>query len=172
MAPAIGSNPIIGFSSCPDSLPYQVKLKSIYIIWRRGRDSNPRYGLTYTRFPSVLFRPLRHLSGILPGSGSPASRLIYKPTQTRIRVSESTNQATNNRLAILTELDGLCGTRNGYFGMETDYSGKQQLLVADHFALRGTYLDNGNIVLRGSFADMFFERFHQAIETVVGTGGQ
>ena len=30
--------------------------------WRRGRDSNPRYGCPYTRFPSVLFRPLRHLS--------------------------------------------------------------------------------------------------------------
>jgi hypothetical protein len=30
--------------------------------WRRGRDSNPRYGYPYTRFPSVLFRPLRHLS--------------------------------------------------------------------------------------------------------------
>ena len=32
--------------------------------WRRGRDSNPRYGCPYTRFPSVLFRPLRHLSAI------------------------------------------------------------------------------------------------------------
>ena len=30
--------------------------------WRRGRDSNPRYGCPYTRFPSVLLRPLGHLS--------------------------------------------------------------------------------------------------------------
>ena len=31
---------------------------------RRGRDSNPRYGKPHTRFPSVLLRPLGHLSGI------------------------------------------------------------------------------------------------------------
>ncbi len=30
--------------------------------WRRGRDSNPRYGLTYTHFPGVLLKPLGHLS--------------------------------------------------------------------------------------------------------------
>ena len=30
--------------------------------WRRGRDSNPRYALTYARFPSVCLRPLNHLS--------------------------------------------------------------------------------------------------------------
>ena len=30
--------------------------------WRRGRDSNPRYGYPYTRFPSVLLKPLGHLS--------------------------------------------------------------------------------------------------------------
>ena len=30
--------------------------------WRRGWDSNPRYGYPYTRFPSVLLKPLGHLS--------------------------------------------------------------------------------------------------------------
>ena len=30
--------------------------------WRRGRDSNPRYSFPYTRFPSVLLKPLGHLS--------------------------------------------------------------------------------------------------------------
>ena len=30
--------------------------------WRRERDSNPRYGFPYTRFPSVLLKPLGHLS--------------------------------------------------------------------------------------------------------------
>ena len=30
--------------------------------WRRERDSNPRYSYLHTRFPSVLFKPLRHLS--------------------------------------------------------------------------------------------------------------
>ena len=32
-------------------------------IWRRGRDSNPRYGSTpYTHFPGEPVQPLRHLS--------------------------------------------------------------------------------------------------------------
>ena len=31
--------------------------------WRRERDSNPRYGFPYTRFPSVRLKPLGHLSG-------------------------------------------------------------------------------------------------------------
>ena len=31
-------------------------------FWRRERDSNPRYGCPHTRFPSVLLRPLGHLS--------------------------------------------------------------------------------------------------------------
>ena len=30
--------------------------------WRRGRDSNPRWSYPHTRFPSVLLRPLGHLS--------------------------------------------------------------------------------------------------------------
>jgi hypothetical protein len=30
--------------------------------WRRGRDSNPRYGFPYTRFPSERLKPLGHLS--------------------------------------------------------------------------------------------------------------
>ena len=38
--------------------------------WRRGRDSNPRYGSPYTRFPSVLLKPLGHLSpGRFGGGG-------------------------------------------------------------------------------------------------------
>ena len=32
--------------------------------WRRERDSNPRYGFPYTRFPSVRLQPLGHLSRI------------------------------------------------------------------------------------------------------------
>jgi hypothetical protein len=30
--------------------------------WRRGWDSNPRYGFPYTRFPSERLKPLGHLS--------------------------------------------------------------------------------------------------------------
>src|SRR6185436_15733087 len=33
-------------------------------VWRREWDSNPRYGLTYTRFPSVRLKPLGHLSAL------------------------------------------------------------------------------------------------------------
>ena len=31
-------------------------------IWRRERDSNPRYGFPHTRFPSVRLQPLGHPS--------------------------------------------------------------------------------------------------------------
>jgi hypothetical protein len=34
--------------------------------WRRGWDSNPRYGFPYTRFPSVRLKPLGHLSTCSP----------------------------------------------------------------------------------------------------------
>ena len=36
-----------------------------HIKWRRERDSNPRYSCLHTRFPSVLFKPLRHLSVVI-----------------------------------------------------------------------------------------------------------
>ena len=32
--------------------------------WRKGRDSNPRYGCPHTWFPVTHLRPLGHLSGI------------------------------------------------------------------------------------------------------------
>ena len=33
-----------------------------FLIWRRGRDSNPRYPLRYVRFRGGSFQPLTHLS--------------------------------------------------------------------------------------------------------------
>ena len=33
------------------------------MYWRKGWDSNPRYGFPHTRFPSVRLKPLGHLSG-------------------------------------------------------------------------------------------------------------
>ena len=33
-------------------------------LWRRGWDSNPRLSFPNTRFPSVLLKPLGHLSGL------------------------------------------------------------------------------------------------------------
>ena len=32
------------------------------VIWRRGRDSNPRYGCPYAAFRVRCFQPLSHLS--------------------------------------------------------------------------------------------------------------
>ena len=31
-------------------------------VWRRERDSNPRNGFPFTRFPTVRLQPLGHLS--------------------------------------------------------------------------------------------------------------
>src|SRR5258708_30764090 len=36
---------------------------SVLQKWRRGWDSNPRLSFPNTRFPSVLLKPLGHLSG-------------------------------------------------------------------------------------------------------------
>ena len=41
--------------------------------WRREWDSNPRYGLTYTRFPSVRLKPLGHLSVQTTGAAAKPS---------------------------------------------------------------------------------------------------
>ena len=42
------------------SPPRRLPAKSL--IWRRGRDSNPRLSFPNTRFPGVHLRPLGHLS--------------------------------------------------------------------------------------------------------------
>src|SRR6201981_1970271 len=33
-------------------------------LWRRGWDSNPRYGFPYARFRGEYFQPLSHLSAV------------------------------------------------------------------------------------------------------------
>ena len=35
--------------------------------WRRGWDSNPRYGFPYARFRGEYFQPLSHLSAVATG---------------------------------------------------------------------------------------------------------
>ena len=49
-----------------------------FILWRRERDSNPRYGLTYTHFPGVLLQPLGHLSGIITPVFRKGARINYR----------------------------------------------------------------------------------------------
>src|SRR5882672_8194032 len=37
-------------------------------LWRRGWDSNPRYGFPYARFRGEYFQPLSHLSAVVADS--------------------------------------------------------------------------------------------------------
>ena len=47
--------------------------------WRRGWDSNPRYGYPYTHFPGVRLRPLGHPSTFL--RAVPATGLRAAPAK-------------------------------------------------------------------------------------------
>ena len=49
--------------------------------WRRGWDSNPRYGFPYTRFPSVRLQPLGHLSSAVNVMEAQAAIIKSKPEQ-------------------------------------------------------------------------------------------
>ena len=50
---------------------------SDHSMYRRRWDSNPRYALTYTRFPSVLLKPLGHPSNVI-NTKSSQDLLQYK----------------------------------------------------------------------------------------------
>src|SRR6202022_368193 len=39
-------------------------------LWRRGRDSNPRYGFPHTHFPGVRLQPLGHPSALAYQNGA------------------------------------------------------------------------------------------------------
>ena len=43
----------------------QVTEKEALLDWRRGWDSNPRYGFPYARFRGEYFQPLSHLSAVV-----------------------------------------------------------------------------------------------------------
>ena len=72
-------------------------VRSSVLSWRRGRDSNPRYGCPYAAFRVRCFQPLSHLSGscgaVFNGSAgerqgqalSPSSKLPPKLAVERIR---------------------------------------------------------------------------------------
>jgi hypothetical protein len=51
-------------STVPSTLARRNRLvrKNARLLWRRGWDSNPRLSFPNTRFPSVLLKPLGHLS--------------------------------------------------------------------------------------------------------------
>src|SRR5579871_4706199 len=49
-------------------------VRSSVLNWRRGRDSNPRYGCPYAAFRVRCIRPLCHLSKATAGPELPPSR--------------------------------------------------------------------------------------------------
>jgi hypothetical protein len=51
----LGINPGVKYGN-------RIIANNIKVFWRRGWDSNPRYGFPYTRFPSERLKPLGHLS--------------------------------------------------------------------------------------------------------------
>ena len=52
--------------------------------WRRGRDSNPRYGYPYAAFRVRCIQPLCHLSGIAQkGLKKPKSAVVYLAGQAK-----------------------------------------------------------------------------------------
>src|SRR5207253_7483449 len=52
-------------SSTPTSIVR--KFSGVVELWRRGWDSNPRYGFPYARFRGEYFQPLSHLSAAIAG---------------------------------------------------------------------------------------------------------
>src|SRR2546423_13864543 len=52
-------------SSTPTSII--LKFIGVFELWRRGWDSNPRYGFPYARFRGEYFQPLSHLSAVVAG---------------------------------------------------------------------------------------------------------
>ena len=53
-----------GFSKYPPPQPNKKAPRGGFFIWRRGRDSNPRYAFcAYTPLAGARLRPLGHLSG-------------------------------------------------------------------------------------------------------------
>src|SRR5579885_2120689 len=53
--------------------------RAILRNWRRGRDSNPRYGFPYTHFPGVRLRPLGHPSAVWAHSRPVAPKISEPP---------------------------------------------------------------------------------------------
>src|SRR5206468_6365125 len=52
-------------------------------IWRRGWDSNPRYGFPHARFRAERFQPLSHLSAVVVGV-IVAERCVFRQSISRL----------------------------------------------------------------------------------------
>src|SRR5262249_45097488 len=55
---------------------FQEALSLSGVWWRRGRDSNPRYGYPYAAFRVRCFQPLSHLSVAAKGTNIPVGRRL------------------------------------------------------------------------------------------------
>src|SRR5690606_17965050 len=85
----------------------------IKLFWRRGRDSNPRYDCSHTRFPSVLLQPLGHLSSTPYSTRFLYSCLFYGHTPpanacfTSVYISIIGRMAKNTKTPPVIKLKGL-----------------------------------------------------------------
>ncbi len=62
-APLFGFEPLGFLRPSLSARHKKTRFCGFFYVWRRGRDSNPRYGSTpHTRFPGEPVQPLRHLS--------------------------------------------------------------------------------------------------------------
>jgi hypothetical protein len=87
---------------------FLIKGKTIYKaqrypdIWRRGRDSNPRYGFPHTHFPGVRLQPLGHpsVARARPGTraeGDSTGRYAGASSLARARQREAIQINANKR---------------------------------------------------------------------------
>ncbi len=62
-------------------------------IWRRGWDSNPRYGFPHARFRGEYFQPLSHLSAVVGFILSNASQFRLSSKDHRYVMDYSANNS-------------------------------------------------------------------------------
>ena len=86
----------------PEHIPSDDSRKFVWFrkFWRRGWDLNPRSSFPDTRFPSVLLKPLGHLST----AGSP------------IRLAQTSGQEKIGGPPVFLEVKFRCGSPKGVGG--------------------------------------------------------
>ena len=70
--------------SHPAHSPHKIKKanpfgSAFFILWRRGRDSNPRNPFGLTRFRGVLIQPLSHLSATIAKTNKWRASCLTQP---------------------------------------------------------------------------------------------
>src|SRR5437867_13399608 len=75
----------------------------VFECWRRGWDSNPRYGFPHARFRGECFQPLSHVSAVVVGV-IVAERCVFRQSSARFARQEG---AGGPRAATQTEFQKL-----------------------------------------------------------------